>query len=174
MKKVQQVFAKGINRRIPKDQSAPDRLHTLQNARIYQKGDTLHVTRIKGTGDWPIHENTDPIAVLAFPASFDTTGYQRGFRYRLSHFALVDESFPKTFGEDIIMGEDFWFSVRTLKFNFVEPVRVNEKETVRAREVQRFVDSTQVGENLNNTNFVRFSFVEGVATSDTPLQQQPL
>jgi hypothetical protein len=171
MKKVQQVFTKGINRRIPKEQSAPDRLHTLQNARIYQKGQTLYVTRIQGSGDWPIIEDTNPLAVIAFPASFDTTGYQRGIRLRINQFLIVDDLTPKVFGENVLMGEEFWFNTRPTVLRFGESVDTQDTNVGRMRPVLRFIESQEIDDNQTNRNLIKLSFTEGVSTSDTPIKE---
>jgi hypothetical protein len=177
MKKVQQVFTKGVNRRINRQQSAPDRLHTLQNARITKRGDTLAVSRIEGFEEWPIAPE-EVLAIIAKPASFNTIDYQTDTRLR-----FVDEienivDFYNFEGNvenksAVVTGENFVVRKITL-LNFTEGVTTGDRlpRNPKVLSLLQFTDGLQTSDlqdNINFTNFIQLNFVEEVVTKDTPL-----
>jgi hypothetical protein len=183
MKKVTQTFSKGVNRRIARDQSTPERLHTLQNARLFKRGETLYVGRIDGYRSWP-DEEIESLAVFAGPASFDTTTFQRGYRIEFVDEIGIDEDQPiypiDRFAQpldSVRFGEEFnQFKNKNPLFQFTEGVSVGDRlpRTPRVAPILRFTDGVAVDNNdvFTYNSFLRLSFVDGVTLKDTPLCDQ--
>lgn len=174
MKKVTQTFTKGVNRRIPRDQSASDRLHTLQNARIYKRGESLHVSRIEGYRDWPLLENTDSIAATTVLGQWETDNAQRGYRLEFSDgVGINDVVFDRLRGEfadAMFTEEQFKVFVRP-KLIFIEGVQVGVLIQRAPRKQPRliFVEGVNIDDNETNNTFGSLSFTDGIEVRDTPL-----
>lgn len=96
MKSVIHRFLKGINRRFnPFYSDDPNRVYTLQNARLLKRGETGFISRIKGYLQF--HSPTkyrDPKSLLAVEGKVDTTGYKKGYRVKIVEEINLGESFP--------------------------------------------------------------------------------
>lgn len=176
MKKVTQTFTKGINKRFDRSQSAPDRFDTLQNARIFKRGDTLDVSRIQGYEKFPILERVAALAGLARPSQYNTDDFQKGYLEEFVDGVWVFDT-PSNIGnlrDVMVAGEVFLVAKKVpneFSLEFTEQVTTGDRlRRPRIAPVLQFVDGVEIGaDNLNNNIFNRLSFVEGVDIRDTPL-----
>jgi hypothetical protein len=193
MKKVQQVFAKGINKRVAKDQSSPERLHVLKNARIFKRGDTLYVSRIEGYQHWADLTPIEPLDLDFKEGAFNTTDFKNLYKLRFTEEVTLNEE--TNLGSDrtefVATGE--LFSVRVIPIlKFVEGLSVTDT-TPQAGELTtdeliglpqfkalfnakiqpklEFVEGINLNDNTEIPSTFTLSFVEGVDIVDSPLCQ---
>lgn len=92
MRNTIQTFLKGVNRRSPVDRQEPDRVFTLQNARLFQRDATSYVVRIEGFVDFlPQTELTEAKDLTVVSGETDTTNYTKGYRISFLEKVEVDE-----------------------------------------------------------------------------------
>lgn len=193
MKKVQQVFAKGINKRVAKDQSSPERLHALKNARIFKRGDTLYVSRIEGYQHWADLTSVDSLDLDFKDGEFDTSDFKRLYKLRFTEELTLKEennlAFDGEAKEFISTGELFSLNVIPI-LSFVEGLTVTDTPPqavgLSAEELQgllqfkaffnaklqpklEFVEGINLNDNTEIPSTFTLSFVEGVDIVDSPL-----
>jgi hypothetical protein len=180
MKKVTQTFTKGINQRIDRSGSSPDRFQTLQNARIFKRGDSLDVARIEGYERWPLVDSEQHLASTARPADFDTDDFQRGFflsfteGVRTFDADYIPQDLELPFAPELVFIEDLLRIAKRSTLQLTDGVQVGDRLPRRPRiqPLLNFVDGLEissVGDNLSFNAFVRLSFTDGVEVRDTPI-----
>lgn len=160
-------FLKGINRRFSiLFSDDPERVYTLQNARLIKRGQTGFITRIKGYLQWFSPKKYEkPFELLAVKGKVDTSKYKKGYKISFVDSVVLNESSLTPFNnvDKVFIQDSFlsWFienqkylenidiveqfRIYTLKqFSFVDIVNVNDQATIPNRTTISFVDNIQM------------------------------
>lgn len=175
MRQTDQQFTKGINERFPEERQTPERLSKLQNARLFQRGDGVFVSRIDGFEEWLSYEGSDYTVVLdqqAKEGNHDTSAYQKGYRIRLYDFFEVGEENNLGIGTDnkhnVSLSDIFVVNIR-LASRFIEPLTIGEAFIARRIRLLSFIDGVEIEEILLKSNRFTLSFTEAVDVIDRDL-----
>lgn len=177
MRQTNQQFTKGINERFPEERQTPERLSKLQNARLFRRGNGQFVSRIEGFEEWLSYEGSDYATTLdneSKEGKHDVSGYQKGYRIRLSDSFEVEEenNLGGFFGNDnknkVSLNDIFLVKIN-LAPRFIEPLTVGETFIVRRILLLSFVDGLQIEDFLITGNRFTLSFTEAVDVIDRDL-----
>ena len=177
-----QQFLKGIDSRIPSERVGPDRPIKLQNARLFKRGETGFITRIKGfvrmlrpfASDYQQSQDMMPVT-----GKTDTSAYLKGYRVSFVETLSIGDDVD---GMDMIhpqvvdqigFNEQFSSYSEKLIHIFVDKVTFNET-MFRTRKVPvlKFVETITFSEVITRGNFVDLSFVDTFQVIDNPMQLQ--
>jgi hypothetical protein len=157
MKRIDQSFVEGINERLPKDRDTGKRLLKLQNARLFGRGDTAFITRMKGfirlwNDQWSLYEK--PLGNIVVEGQVDASDYLKGYRVRLSNSVLLeDESnmIPAALLAGRVRVNDTFVLLKILptptakeKINVADSFRYKRISTIRFRDTLNIEDNIQI------------------------------
>jgi hypothetical protein len=157
MKRIEQSFVEGINERLPKDRDTGKRLLKLQNARLFGRGDTAFITRMKGfirlwNDQWSLYEK--PLGNIVVEGTVNTSDYLKGYRVRLSDSVLLeDESnmIPAALLAGRVRVNDTFVLLKILttptakeKINLADSFRYKRISTIRFRDTLNIEDNIQI------------------------------
>ncbi len=177
-----QQFLKGIDSRIPPERVGPDRPIKLQNARLFKRGETGFITRIKGfvrllrpfVADYEKSHDMTPVA-----GNVDTSEYLKGYRVSFVETLTVGDGIVGIDKEhqqlvDAVEFHDYIItSVHPLDFSFVETLTLAETRfRNRIVPVLSFTDGLVFSEVVTRSNYVDLSFTDTMQLIDNPMQLQ--
>lgn len=174
-----QRFLKGIDRRVPPERTSPERPITLQNARLFKRGQTGFITRIKGfvRQHTPVPRSYDRSNnLINVVGEHDTRDYMKGYflemedRFRVEDDRVDTDVVPQIISY-IDLSEDFF-----TRFSF-KPVKVADNlgfsETLfklRTIPKKTFLEGFTFQERFTRNDFYSLSFTDSLQYHDRPLQ----
>jgi hypothetical protein len=173
MKRIDQSFVEGINERLPKDRDTGKRLLKLQNARLFGRGDTAFITRMKGfirlwNDQWSLYEK--PLGNIVVEGQVDASDYLRGYRIRLTDsLELEDES--NMIPAALLVGSIGLKDELVVKKIIKKPTPVDKlsvEDSIRYKTIGivRFKDTLEL-EDIYNIPVIRYVYLQDQVTGLT-------
>ena len=195
MKSIIHRFLKGVNRRFnPFYSDDPNRIHTLQNARLLKRGETGFISRIKGYLQLLSPKKyADSKALLAVEGQTNTTNFVKGYRYKLEDNINVKDSLTDTSNNQVLADPVFWqeeftltttttessnisesikvfdfFRLNNLPVNTITdvPIGISDTITLGVIPVLNFVESVETNEEFFVPKTEKLKFVESISVKD--------
>lgn len=158
----------------------PERLYTLQNARLLKRGEFGFVSRIKGFVQWFSPKQYDNLDLLSVKGQLDTTEYQKGYRIFFINTIKLVESFPLTIDLSNIIHsidiEEFFLSnlATNPSDNFTETILFKENFVKRRIPYLKFNDTISVFDTLNLPIRTTLTFNETVSVFDERFEENEI
>lgn len=155
----------------------PERLYTLQNARLIKRGEMGFVSRIEGFVQLFSPRKYTNLDVLPVEGTVDATDYIKGYRLFFNDELFIDEEQPILDSSGIVnllrIKEDFFKNVKLsiINLSFVDTVNIKTFAQKRKIPALKFLSTVNVTSTIRIPSRITLEFVELVEVFDEKFER---
>lgn len=156
----------------------PERLYTLQNARLIKRGEMGFVSRIEGFVQLFSPQKYNNLDVLPVEGTVDATNYTKGYRLFFNDDLFINEELPILDAPGIVdfvkLNEEFLKNIRFTENKirvFTDTVNTKENVVKRKIPILKFVSTVTVTSTIRIPNRTILEFTDTVEVFDEKFEK---